>query len=145
MKPTPEAIQERLTELDPAIEFLTAEPFGRDGIRIVLDHPDGVSLALCERVTGGLSELLVDHALEVSSPGPERPLTRPGHFESFRGRRAKVTTREPVHGRRNFTGTIRSSDVATVEIECDGVPFRISHEDIKRAHLVPDTPEGAVK
>lgn len=145
MKPTPETIEARLDELDPAIEFLTVEAFGRDGLRIVLDHPDGVSLALCERVTAGLAELLVDHSLEVSSPGPERPLTRPSHFERFTGRRAKVTTREPVEDRRNYTGTIREADDSGIGIECDGTLFRISHEDIKRAHLVPETPEGAGK
>lgn len=145
MKPTHEAIEVRLAELDPMIEFLAVEPSGRDGLRIVVDHPDGVTLDLCGRVTAGLSELLEDHALEVSSPGPERPLVRPGHFRRFTGHRARVTTTHPIDGRRNFTGSIRGADPATVGIECDGTLFQIAHKDIKRAHLVPDIPEGAGK
>lgn len=145
MKPTSEAIESRLAELDPAIEFLAAEPVGHDGLRIVVDHPDGVTLELCGRITGGLSELLEDHALEVSSPGPERPLTRLAHFRRFAGHRARISTREPVGERRNFTGHIREPEDETVTIECDGTLFRISHADIKRAHLVPEIPEGAGK
>ncbi|MCO5315541.1 MAG: ribosome maturation factor RimP [Solirubrobacterales bacterium] len=145
MKPAPELIESRLAELDPAIEFLAIEPSGPDGFRLVLDHPDGVTLELCERVTGSFPDLLAEHALEVASPGPERPLTNPSHFERFRGRRAKVTTLAPIDGRRNFTGTIMEADPDTVGIECDATLFRIPHDDIKRAHLVPETPEGAAK
>lgn len=145
MKPTQEAIEARLAELDPAIEFLALEPSGENGLRIVLDHPEGVTLELCGRVTMGLPELREDHALEVSSPGPERPLVRPDHFRRFAGSRARIATAEPIDGRRNFTGLIRDADRDTVGIECDGTLYRIAHEDIKRAHLVPDIPEGAGK
>lgn len=145
MKPTHEAIEHRLADLDPAIEFLAVESKGRDGLRIVVDHPEGVTLELCGRVTSGLSDLLEDHALEVSSPGPERPLVKPSHFRRFTGSRARITTAEAIDGRRNFTGSIREPDSATVGIECDGTLYRIAHEDIQRAHLVPDIPEGAGK
>ena len=54
-------------------------------LRLFIDHPGGVDLALCERVTAHLRDLLVDYGLEVSSPGPERPLTKPDHFRRFVG------------------------------------------------------------
>ena len=62
-------IQSRLSELDPEIELIAVEQPGGDMLRLFVDHPDGVDLALCERVTHHLADLRVDHALEVSSPG----------------------------------------------------------------------------
>jgi ribosome maturation factor RimP len=62
-------IQSRLTELDPDIDLLAIEQPGGDMLRLFIDHPEGVDLALCERVTHHLNDLRVDHSLEVSSPG----------------------------------------------------------------------------
>ena len=62
-------IQSRLSELDPQIELLAIEQPGGDALRLFIDHPDGVDLALCERVTHHLNELRATYALEVSSPG----------------------------------------------------------------------------
>jgi ribosome maturation factor RimP len=64
-------IQEQLVELDPQIDLVALERPGTEGLRLFIDHPDGVDLALCERVTGHLNHLLVDYSLEVSSPGPK--------------------------------------------------------------------------
>jgi ribosome maturation factor RimP len=62
-------IQSRLSELDPDIDLLAVEQPGGEMLRLFIDHPDGVDLALCERVTHHLNSLRVDYALEVSSPG----------------------------------------------------------------------------
>ncbi|HVS99259.1 MAG TPA: hypothetical protein VHE08_01955 [Solirubrobacterales bacterium] len=62
-------IQHRLSELDPEIDLLAVEQPGNEMLRLFIDHPDGVDLALCERVTHHLNPLRVDYALEVSSPG----------------------------------------------------------------------------
>ncbi|HVW45525.1 MAG TPA: hypothetical protein VHA76_00610 [Solirubrobacterales bacterium] len=62
-------IQSRLGELDPEIDLLAVEQPGNEMLRLFIDHPDGVDLALCERVTHHLNDLRVDYALEVSSPG----------------------------------------------------------------------------
>ena len=62
-------IQSRLSELDPEIELLAVEQPGKEMLRLFVDHPYGVDLALCERVTHHLNDLRVDYALEVSSPG----------------------------------------------------------------------------
>ena len=74
-------IQSQLSELDPDIDLLAVEQPGGDMLRLFIDHPDGVDLALCERVTHHLNELRIDHALEVSSPG-----------EKYRRRRASSTS-----------------------------------------------------
>ena len=62
-------IQSRLSELDPEIELLAVEQPGGDMLRLFVDHPDGVDLALCQRVTHHLNDLRFDYALEFSSPG----------------------------------------------------------------------------
>ena len=93
------------------------EQVAAERLRVVIDREEGVDIALCERVTSHLRDLLVDYALEVCSPGPERPLTKPEHFRRFLGRRARVSsTREPRDGHRSFTGELvgASDDEVTV-------------------------------
>ena len=99
-------IEQRIAGPLPDVELLACEQLGKDRLRLVIDHPDGVTLALCERVTKELGELLNEFGLEVASPGPERPLTKPEHFRRFIGRRARVRTREPRDGHRSFTGEL---------------------------------------
>ncbi|HZC13543.1 MAG TPA: hypothetical protein VE270_05930, partial [Thermoleophilaceae bacterium] len=99
-------IEQRLAGFEPEVELLACEKVGADRLRLFIDHPDGVSLALCEGVTHHLRDLLVDYSLEVSSPGPERPLTKPDHFRRFLGRRARVRLREPRDGHKSFTGEL---------------------------------------
>ena len=65
---------------------------------MVIDRPGGVDLELCEEVTSLLRDLLESWSLEVSSPGPERPLTKPEHFRRFLGQRVRVRTREEIDG-----------------------------------------------
>src|SRR5258705_11285551 len=91
-------IEARLSEVEPAVEVLLAEVVGGDKVRLFIDHPEGVTLALCERVTSHLASVRESYALEVSSPGPHRPLTKPDHFRRFVGRRARVRTRAEHDG-----------------------------------------------
>ncbi len=91
-------IEARLAEAEPEVEVLLAEEVGGATVRVFIDHPAGVSLALCERVTAHRAEVRATHALEVSSPGPERPLSRPEHYRRFLGPRARIRTRGPVPG-----------------------------------------------
>lgn len=92
-------IEALLATGEPDVEVLLAEPVGGGALRVYIDHPDGVTLALCERVTAALAPLRERHALEVSSPGIERPLTKPDHFRRFVGRRARVRTRGDLDAR----------------------------------------------
>ena len=64
-------IQQQLADLDPEIEVVAVEQPRTDALRLFIDHPAGVDLGLCERVTKHLRHLLVDFSLEVSSPGPK--------------------------------------------------------------------------
>ena len=107
--------------------------------RIYIDHPGGVDLELCRRTTAALNEFRVDYSLELSSPGLDRPLTRPEHFRRFVGRRAKIRTSVEVEGRRGFTGTITSASDTAVELELPEGPIRIPHDSIHRSNLVPET------
>src|SRR5687768_2962667 len=95
-------IEARLMETEPEVEVLLAELVGGRLVRLFIDHPAGVSLALCERVTKLLPEVRERYSLEVSSPGPERPLSKPDHFRRFVGRRARVRTRGAHDGRTTF-------------------------------------------
>jgi ribosome maturation factor RimP len=69
--PTEQDLQQELSGLDPDIDVVALEKPRTDALRIFIDHPDGVDLALCERVTQHLNHLRADYALEVSSPGPK--------------------------------------------------------------------------
>ena len=139
-----ETISSRLAQLDPAIELIAVEKSGPEALRIYIDHPGGVDLGLCERATAQLSELLVSYSLEVSSPGAERPLSKPEHFRRYLGRRVRVRTREALEGRRNFTGTIEAADEDAVRVALGdgGAHVTIPHERIHRSNLVPDIAEG---
>jgi ribosome maturation factor RimP len=134
-------IEEQLAVLDPSIELVALEHPSPDGLRLYIDHPQGVDLGLCERVTAQLRDLLVDHSLEVSSPGLERPLTKPEHFERFRGRRVKLRTRQALEGRSNFTGTIADVDEKVVSVDLGDRSVTIPHERIGRSNLVPEFKE----
>jgi ribosome maturation factor RimP len=115
---------------------LFVERVAADRLRLFIDHPDGVSLALCERVTAHLRELLSEYSLEVSSPGPQRPLTKPDHFRRFIGRRARVRLRAPRDGHKSFTGELvgASDDEVTVAAE-DGL-VAIAYSEINRSNLL---------
>jgi ribosome maturation factor RimP len=136
------SIQERieavLASAEPDVEVLLAEIVGRDRVRVFIDHPDGVSLSLCERVTGHLGEVREHYALEVSSPGTERPLSKPEHFRRFLGSRARVRTRGEHDGRRSFTGELMSASDSEVTVAADTGVVSIPYAEIHRSHLVKD-------
>jgi ribosome maturation factor RimP len=132
-------IEQRLSGPVPGIDVLLVEQAG-DVLRVYIDHPDGVTLALCEQVTHELADLRERYALEVSSPGPRRPLTKPEHFRRFVGRRARVRTAAgcDVPANRNLTGELvaASADAVTIAAE-DGV-VAIPYSAIQRSHLVEE-------
>ena len=72
-----EDIKQQLSELDSELDVVAVEQPGTEMLRIYIDHPEGVDLALCERVTKHLSHLLAEYSLEVSSPGPKYSRTDP--------------------------------------------------------------------
>ena len=129
-------IEARLREFDPEVELIALEQPAVESLRLYIDRPGGVDLALCEAVTGELRDLLERYSLEVSSPGIDRPLTKPEHFRRFLGRRVRVRTREPIEGRSNFTGTLAEADDDSVMVAAEGAPVRIPLTRIKRSNLI---------
>jgi ribosome maturation factor RimP len=145
-------IEERLATSEPDVEVLLAEvisvPTQPRTLRVFIDHPDGVTLALCERVTALLPDLRERYSLEVSSPGAERPLTKPNHFRRFVGRRARVRTREPrsvmapgpAADRRakSFTGELVGVTDSEITLAADGGVIAIPYSEIRRSNLVEE-------
>jgi ribosome maturation factor RimP len=147
-------IEGRLADSEPDIEVLLAEVSGGRCLRVFIDHPEGVTLAMCERVTLLLNDLRERYSLEVSSPGSERPLTKPAHFRRFVGRRARVRTRHPRpttqldgervggHGPsrpvRSFTGELVGASEEEVTLAADGGIVAIPYAEISRSNLIAD-------
>ena len=141
-------IEQRLAHNEPEIEVLLAEVLGGRCLRVFIDHPDGVNLAMCERVTMLLNDLRERYSLEVSSPGSERPLTKPAHFRRFVGRRARVRVRHPrpvrmaddAHERsvRSFTGELVGASEDEVTLAADGGVIAIPYSEIRRSNLIEE-------
>jgi len=145
-------IEQRVAAGEPGVEVLLAETLGSDPahptLRVFIDHPDGVTLGLCERVTALLADLRERYSLEVSSPGVERPLTKPNHFRRFVGRRARVRT---IHPRpalaagdssqkqaRSFTGELVGVTDSEITLAADGGVIAIPYSEIRRSNLVEE-------
>ena len=89
-------------------------------------------------MTNHLRDLLAQYSLEVSSPGPRRPLTKPDHFRRFLGRRARVRTYEARGGHASFTGELVGASDEAVTIAADGGVVSIPYADVKRSNLLEE-------
>jgi ribosome maturation factor RimP len=139
-------IESRLAELEPDLEVLAVETAGSrrsPTLRIFLDRPGGVDLDLCARATHHLRHLLREFRLEVSSPGPERPLTKPEHYHRFMGRRVRVRTREAIEGKSDFKGELIGADDHAVALAGEWGTVKIPHDRIRRSNLVAQSSSGA--
>jgi ribosome maturation factor RimP len=132
-----EEIEARLAVLEPEVEVLLAEVVSGITLRLFIDHPDGVTLAVCERVSGHLSDYRDSYSLEVSSPGQDRPLTKPQHFARFLGRHARVRLREARDGHKSVTGELVGASDREVTIAARGGIVTIPYEQIARSNLIP--------
>jgi ribosome maturation factor RimP len=130
-------IEARLATSEPDVEVLLAEVVGGATLRLFIDHPEGVTLDLCERVSGHLGDYRERYALEVSSPGSDRPLTKPQHFSRFLGRHARVRLREARDGHRSVTGELVGASEQEVTIAAGDGLLSIPYSDIARSNLVP--------
>ena len=134
-------IEARLAEAEPDVEVLLAEVVSNGTLRLFIDHPDGVTLGLCERVSNALAYVRASHSLEVSSPGRQRPLSKPEHFRRFVGSRARVRTHEPIElaeGRpeRSITGELVGATDEEVTVAGPAGVVTIPFAAIKRSNLV---------
>ncbi len=151
-----EEIESRLATAAPDVEVLLAEVSG-ETLRLFIDHPNGVTLGLCEQVSGLLTEYRERYSLEVSSPGQDRPLTKPQHFSRFLGRRARLRLREAQPdgadaaqsgeagrraghrsaGHKSVTGELVGASEREVTIAASDGVVTIPYEQIARSNLVP--------
>jgi ribosome maturation factor RimP len=114
-------------------------------LTLLVDREDGpVDHEFCSRVVSAVSPALeaegYDGTFEVSSPGIERPLTKPEHFRRYLGHEAKVRVSEPVEGRRNFTGVIERADERdfVLKLSEGGAEVELPFGSVSRAHLKED-------
>jgi ribosome maturation factor RimP len=130
-------IEKLLATPEPEVELLLAEVVQGDTLRLYIDHPEGVTLGLCERVSGHLNRYRDRYALEVSSPGLDRPLTKPQHYSRFLGRHARVRLREARAGHKTVTGELVGASEEEVTIAAPDGVVAIPYEQIQRSNLVP--------
>ena len=115
-------------------------------VRLFIDAPGGITLGDCEKVSREVEGVLdvedpipQNYRLEVSSPGLDRPLVKPAHFERFTGSVAKVQMAAPQHGRRKFQGVLKGLNNGNVVLEtADAGTVELGLDQIERARLVPD-------
>lgn len=111
-------------------------------LRVFVDKQGGVTLDDCAIISNQLGDILdakMDHNepyhLEVSSPGLDRPLTKPKHFVYFEGRSAIIKTNRLVGGKRHFKGVLAGFSEGVVKLLVDEQAVSIPYETIVKAHL----------
>ena len=123
----------KVEEALPGVEVLAVELTGPERFTVYVDRPEGVDLALCERVTRVLSDYLSDYGVDVSSPGPEPPLRRPEHFQRALGRHVKLKTEG-----RKLRGEVTRADDEAVTVAADGGEVDIPYGEIVRGNLIEE-------
>ena len=115
-------------------------------VRIFIDQPAGITVDDCERVSRDVAALLdVDdpiptaYTLEVSSPGFDRVLRTPAHFERFVGERIFVELLAPRAGRKRYTGLLTAVTPAGIEMEVDKQKVEVPFGEMAKARLAPVT------
>jgi ribosome maturation factor RimP len=111
-------------------------------LRVFIDKPQGINLDDCTKVSNHLSRMLpvegIDYErLEVSSPGLDRALKKEQDFVKYAGHKARIKTRMPVDGQRNFVGVLGETRGGKLEIDVDGKTVSLDLSNLDRARLVP--------
>jgi len=139
LEPTIEAMGFELTDLELNLGH------GRGVLRLFIDREEGIGLEDCEAVSHQVSGLLdvedpiaVDYRLEVSSPGLDRKLVKPEHFDRFVGRQIKTRLKRLIEGHRRVKGQLLAREGETVKVQSDNETITISLADIEVARLVPE-------
>jgi len=144
--------------IEPAVETLGYELVdvelrvgrGRGLVRLFIDHGDGITLDDCERVSRQVSGVLDvedpiggEYDLEVSSPGLDRKLLTPAHFDRFVGEEISVRLRRGIDGRRRFRGRLLGRRGDEIDMQVDGEAHVLPLADVDVARLVPDFSQAA--
>ena len=126
-------ISGRVAEALPGVEVLAVELTGPERFTVFVDREgEAVDLALCEQVTRLLSDYLREYGVDVSSPGPERPVRKPEHFQRALGRQVKLKTDK----RTKVRGEIKRADEDAVTLAADSGEVAIPYEEIVRGNLI---------
>jgi ribosome maturation factor RimP len=120
----------------PGVEVLAVELPAQTRFRVYIDHPNGVDHALCERVSRVLDPYRSDYTIEVSSPGPDRPLRKPEHFTEAVGARVSVR----VEGRKNrHRGLLVEAGDDSITLDAgEAGELHIPYDAIVRANLIDE-------
>jgi ribosome maturation factor RimP len=126
------------TAVQPVGKQLAGEPAERL-------RSDGIRVEDCEAVSRQVSAVLDvedplqrDYDLEVSSPGLDRKLVKPAHFDRFAGKAVQGRFRQMLDGRRRFTGTLVGRNGPMVMIRVENADLTVSMEDLEVIRLVPE-------
>jgi ribosome maturation factor RimP len=126
-------ISGRVAEAQLGVEVLAVELTGPERFTVFVDREgEAVDLALCEQVTRLLSDYLREYGIDVSSPGPERPVRKPEHFQRALGRQVKLKTDR----RTKVRGEIKRADEDAVTLAADSGEVAIPYEEIVRGNLI---------
>jgi ribosome maturation factor RimP len=119
----------------PGVEVLAVELTGPERMTIYVDRAgEPVDIALCERVTRLLSDYLREYGVNVSSPGPERPLRKPEHFQRALGRQVKLKA-----GDRKLRGEVTRADERGLTVAAADGEFEVPYDEIVRGNLIQET------
>lgn len=128
-------VSSRVERSLPGVEVLALELSGPERMTVFVDHPQGVDHGLCERVTDILRDYLSEYAVDVSSPGVERPLRRRPHFERVVGQKVSVRTAD----RKRVRGQLVAAGERTLRVEPGrGDPVEIPYDSIVRGNLIEE-------
>ncbi len=127
-------------------QFVDGECLNEDGrwvLRLYIERQEGqVTIADCAKASRSISSLLdvedvipQKYVLEVSSPGPNRPIRKIDDFVRFKGQMARIKTKEPVNDRRNYYGELLGADGDNILIKVDGVEYRVPVDKLAKAKL----------
>ncbi|MDX6505548.1 MAG: ribosome maturation factor RimP [Gaiellaceae bacterium] len=127
-------IRGKVEEALPGVEVLAVELTGPERLTVYVDREaEAVDLALCQQVTRVLADYLREYGVDVSSPGPERPLRRPEHFQRALGKSVKLKTE-----RRKLRGEVTRADDQAVTVAADGSEIDIPYDEIVRGNLIEE-------
>ena len=146
-------LEKKLNDMfEPVIESMAYELVGVELtgsgsgtiLRIYIDAEKGITVDDCQAVSYQVSGILdvedplqSHYTLEVSSPGLDRPLVKPEHFEQFTGEVVKIRSTEAVLGRKNFKGILESFDGEYLYVAVDNEVYEIPFDVVEKANLVP--------
>ena len=127
----------------PGVEVLAVELLSPSRFCVFVDHPEGVDHGLCARVTHLLDRYREQYTIDVSSPGPDRPVRRAEHFRQIVGSEVQLRTNVDVNGKKRIRGAVVAAGDTGVTVETHGGTLTIPYEEIVRGNLIDEGVGGA--